>query len=237
MFGMSHEKYDPFDNAFDSGDSGRFIEDAILDDLACERVIISGSGSKRKLSGSSTGSNNKARKLSAVFLGIQPDAQQNASEQTQVKAEASAKEGAASEVRSYPNMQEPSRISKRSNWSHVEEVFLVGAVMERFFRAGSLTSKATKADDRDSNECWADIKGIYDYAWRVHADRANTRVPMDRPANTLSRHYKVMKSKLSDVRTSAGSNFRDYYNEFQEVYGFQSISLAEAGGSRSSASN
>lgn len=236
MFGMSHEKCDPYDNPFDSGDGGRFIEDAILDDLACERVIISGSSSKRKLSASSAESATKSRKLSAVFVGLQPESQL-ASEPAQIKQEPAAKATTTAERRTFPNVQEPSRISRRSNWSHVEEVFLVGAVMERFFRAGSLTSKSNKGEDGDSNECWADIKGIYDFAWRVHSDRSNTRAPMERSANTLSRHYKVMKSKLSDLRTSGGKNFRDYYNEFQEIYDFRAISLASAGGSTSTPPN
>ena len=237
MFGMSQEKCDPYDNPFDSGDGGRFIEDAILDDLACERVIISSSGSKRKFSGSSSGSNTKPRKLSAVFVGIQPEASPAANEPAQLKVEASPKGESTSAVRTFPNVQEPSRISRRSNWSHAEEVFLVGAVMERFFRAGSLTSKSNKGEDGDGNECWADIKAIYDLAWQIHSDRSNTRAPMERSANTLSRHYKVMKAKLSDARTSGGKNFRDYHNEFQEAYAFQGVSLASASSAASKSPN
>lgn len=117
--------------------------------------------------------------------------------------------------------------TNRTNWSHKEEVFLIGAVLERFFRVGSLSSKPnSQPKSKDSNECWDDIKDIYDVAWRNHSIITNIPAPYERSANALARHYKVMKSNLNKPGYE-GKSLREYWDEFHQVYNFQNNLLEE----------
>lgn len=108
----------------------------------------------------------------------------------------------------------------RTSWSHKEEVFLVGAVLERFFTVGSLSSKPGKQKKDGGvgqNECWEDIKHIYDRAWDNHACIAAIEPPYERSSGALARHYKVMKAILNKD-DNIGKTFRQYWNEFHEEY-------------------
>ena len=117
--------------------------------------------------------------------------------------------------------------TNRTNWSHKEEVFLIGAVLERFFRVGSLSSKPNaQPRSKDSNECWDDIKDIYDIAWSNHSMITNIPAPYERSANALARHYKVMKSNLNKP-SYEGKSLRGYWDEFQNVYNIQNDLLEE----------
>lgn len=117
--------------------------------------------------------------------------------------------------------------TNRTNWSHKEEVFLIGAVLERFFRVGSLSSKPnSQPKTKDSNECWDDIKDIYDIAWQNHSMITNIPAPYERSANALARHYKVMKSNLNKPGYE-GKSLRGYWDEFHDVYNFRNSLLDE----------
>ena len=119
-------------------------------------------------------------------------------------------------------------------WTHEEEVFLVGAVMDRFFRRGSLSS--TRGSDKTgSDDCWPCIKMAYDRAWDNYC-RVNDAVqrPTERTANHLARRYKVMKIRLaaSDMKGESSVSFREYYNEWETKFNVNNILLRKEGESQ-----
>lgn len=105
------------------------------------------------------------------------------------------------------------------SWAHEEEVFLVGAVMDRFFRRGSLSS-TRGTEDTGTDDCWAFIKASYDKAWEKYTLRTGEKKPTERSVAALSRHYKVMKARISaaDLQGDSSESFREYYNEFEMMY-------------------
>lgn len=119
-------------------------------------------------------------------------------------------------------------------WTHEEEVFLVGAVMDRFFRRGSLSS--TRGSDKTgSDDCWPCIKMAYDRAWDNYC-RINDAVqrPTERTANHLARRYKVMKIRLaaSDMKGETSVSFREYYNEWESKFNVNNRLLRKEGESQ-----
>ena len=105
------------------------------------------------------------------------------------------------------------------SWAHEEEVFLVGSVMDRFFRRGSLSS-TRGTEDTGTDDCWAFIKASYDKAWEKYTLRTGEKKPTERSVAALSRHYKVMKARISaaDLQGDSSESFREYYNEFEMLY-------------------
>lgn len=109
------------------------------------------------------------------------------------------------------------------SWPHIEEVFLIGAVMERFFTRGSLSSSKKK---EDGEHCWTSIKNIYDHAWKTHLARTgDTREFLCRSANALARHYKVMKERIMHNQYSENRDFRQFYFEWENRYNKDNVLL------------
>mmetsp|Transcript_5734 Transcript_5734/g.6925 ORF Transcript_5734/g.6925 Transcript_5734/m.6925 type:complete len:348 (+) Transcript_5734:231-1274(+) len=109
--------------------------------------------------------------------------------------------------------------SRWKSWSREEEIFLVGAVMDRFFKRGSLSS--TRADDNGTDDCWSYIKAKYDLAWKNYEARTGKTIPPERSMNALSRHYKVMKARISQADNEAddnGEDFRTFFDEWEQMY-------------------
>jgi len=109
--------------------------------------------------------------------------------------------------------------SRWKSWSREEEIFLVGVVMDRFFKRGSLSS--TRADGKANDDCWSYIKAKYDEAWTSYQAISNKTIPQERSLNALSRHYKVMKARISQADMKGDNNIEDfgsYYEEFQHSY-------------------
>lgn len=106
---------------------------------------------------------------------------------------------------------------KWKSWSHEEKTFLVGAVVDRFFRIGSLSSR--KSGDSDG-DCWNFIKSTYDTYWDKYTSHTGIKRPCERTAPALSRHYKVMKAKISsnDQKGITRYTFRDFYKDFELIY-------------------
>lgn len=107
--------------------------------------------------------------------------------------------------------------SKWKSWSRIEETFLVGAVMERFFKRGSLSSS------RGDDDCWLFIKETYDLAWEKYEALDGEQIPRVRSQQALSRHYKVMKTKFAEkigdeVVRDDPVTFRDYFCEWEQHY-------------------
>lgn len=124
--------------------------------------------------------------------------------------------------------------SPKMDWTHQEELFLVGSVIERFLRTGSLASRNTvpkgsgaaiTGDKNRSNKAWLEIKYIYDFAWEVYLNATYpvTTIRGERTATSLLRHFKVMKKKLVSRGESSKSRYgeptiRSLYYEFQKKY-------------------
>uniref|UniRef100_A0A7S3PH89 Uncharacterized protein n=1 Tax=Aplanochytrium stocchinoi TaxID=215587 RepID=A0A7S3PH89_9STRA len=109
-----------------------------------------------------------------------------------------------------------------NSWSHEEEVFLVAAVMDRFFRRGSLAS-ATKGQGTGNTDCWEDIKAYYDKAcnaWTALEENRGTARPVQRSTSALCRHFKIMKVRASegDVNGTKSGNFRVFLREWDNKY-------------------
>eukprot|EP00511_Aplanochytrium_stocchinoi_P006379 CAMPEP_0204824936 /NCGR_PEP_ID=MMETSP1346-20131115/2913_1 /ASSEMBLY_ACC=CAM_ASM_000771 /TAXON_ID=215587 /ORGANISM="Aplanochytrium stocchinoi, Strain GSBS06" /LENGTH=338 /DNA_ID=CAMNT_0051952373 /DNA_START=412 /DNA_END=1428 /DNA_ORIENTATION=+ len=102
--------------------------------------------------------------------------------------------------------------SRWKSWSREEEIFLVGAVMDRFFKRGSLSS--TRADDNGTDDCWSYIKAKYDTAWKNYEARTGKSAPPERSMNALSRHYKVMKARISQADMEGEENSDDFRTFF-----------------------
>lgn len=117
--------------------------------------------------------------------------------------------------------------SRWKSWTREEEVFLVGAVMDRFFKRGSLSS--TRADESNSDDSWSVIKNYYETAWKNYYMKTGIAIPTDRPANALSRHYKVMKARISQSDISGGEseNFRTYFDEWESIYNVDNCLVSE----------
>ena len=106
---------------------------------------------------------------------------------------------------------------KWKSWSHEEKTFLVGAVVDRFFRIGSLSSRKSADSDGD---CWNFIKATYDAYWDKYTSHTGIERPCERTAAALSRHYKVMKAKISsnDQKGITRYTFREFYKDFELIY-------------------
>ena len=116
---------------------------------------------------------------------------------------------------------------KWRSWPHIEEVFLIGAVMERFFTRGSLSS--SKKNKADGERCWTNIRKIYDHAWKRYGEteERKTEKPFSfttRPANALARHYKVMKER---VIHGNDKTFLEYYEEWEKYYNYNNCLLRD----------
>eukprot|EP00924_Labyrinthula_sp_SR-Ha-C_P001303 augustus_masked-scaffold_7-processed-gene-19.105-mRNA-1 protein AED:1.00 eAED:1.00 QI:0/-1/0/0/-1/1/1/0/369 len=123
-----------------------------------------------------------------------------------------------------------------NSWTHIEEVFLVGAVCTRWFTTGSLAPTRNKSkaradqteiepdlvDQRDPTklDSWEAIKGIYDRNWQNHCRLKHLPLPAERTASALGRHFKIMKSKLS-----AKISFREYYLEWEMKYNIDAFNI------------
>mmetsp|Transcript_10924 Transcript_10924/g.12511 ORF Transcript_10924/g.12511 Transcript_10924/m.12511 type:complete len:344 (-) Transcript_10924:85-1116(-) len=82
------------------------------------------------------------------------------------------------------------------SWIHLEEVMLIGCVVERFLKFGSLVSVRKKGENGvEVDDCWQDIKSCYDNAWEIYQQKSGESRPCERSSNALSRHYKVMKAR------------------------------------------
>lgn len=110
-----------------------------------------------------------------------------------------------------------------NSWSLDEEVLLVGIVVDRFIKRGSLVSARSKGS-RD-NDCWTTIKRTYDLAWSRFEESSGTKQPTQRTLNALCRHYKVMRSKFEQVIHELLDRGSDSINAGEE--GLQNISLSQ----------
>lgn len=106
-----------------------------------------------------------------------------------------------------PRSNSESEIRTRAPlWTDQEEIFLVGAVMRRFFKYGSLASSR-----KTENDVWDSIKLSFDQMVRDHG-RVDQAV---RSKNALSRHFKFMKSTQNPERPK----FYELYKKYEERYG------------------
>mmetsp|Transcript_22603 Transcript_22603/g.27658 ORF Transcript_22603/g.27658 Transcript_22603/m.27658 type:complete len:511 (+) Transcript_22603:23-1555(+) len=126
----------------------------------------------------------------------------------------------------YDEQKERKMNTTRCNsWSETEEVLLVGAVMDRFLNNGSLTiarKRATDAKDNDSDPCWSSIKLGYETAWANYTRYESMLAPnpptgakpvmTPRTVNALSRHFKIMRTRI------AGSRGKERLNYFYEKW-------------------
>lgn len=138
--------------------------------------------------------------------------------------------GEASTASSLVSDTNPSSSNHFKCWSIMEEIFLVGVVMDRFFRRGALTA----ANHEDG--CWTEIKHLYDQAWTRYNTLHNKEIPAKRSMKALARHYKVMKSKITqaDIKGDRSSNFRAYLKQWEEVYNVDQCLLSSCSPSGSS---
>lgn len=81
---------------------------------------------------------------------------------------------------------------QNTQWSALEETFLVGAVMDWFFRHGSLTPARKGGGGKMS--VWDFIKKTFDDWMHRYAVRSGKPKPQGRSAKALNRHYKSMKT-------------------------------------------
>lgn len=97
-----------------------------------------------------------------------------------------------------------------NSWTHVEEVFLVGAIMSRWFLRGSLSPnrKENKGDN-----CWEEIRQNYESSWDEYCTRSGVTRPLHRTSSALTRHFKIMKMNLEK-----GQSLRDFYLEWELRY-------------------
>lgn len=100
-------------------------------------------------------------------------------------------------------------------WSKEEEIFLVGAVLDRFFARGSLSSTKQENADTSKKNCWDTIKATYDSCFRKYSAQVGTPIPPMRTENALSRHYKVMKERSLSKNHKNSVNFRALYEEWE----------------------
>lgn len=103
-------------------------------------------------------------------------------------------------------------------WSHEEEVFLVGAVLERFFSRGSLSSTKKESAGSKNSNCWETIKKTYDASFRKFTDLSGQQCPPERTENALSRHYKVMKERSLGKTQKNRVSFKKLYDEWETKY-------------------
>ena len=94
---------------------------------------------------------------------------------------------------------------QNTQWSALEETFLVGAVMDWFFRHGSLTPARKGGSGKKS--VWDFIKKTFDDWMYKYAIRSGKPTPQGRSAKALNRHYKSMK-------TSKNPGFYQLYKKF-----------------------
>lgn len=109
--------------------------------------------------------------------------------------------------------------SRVNSWTHIEEVFLIGAVMTRWFNRGSLAPSREKSTQGD--DCWEEIRVHYETKWDEYCKKTGYAVPTPRSATALTRHFKIMKIKLSEPSTTF--NLRDYYLEYELKYNFDAF--------------
>uniref|UniRef100_A0A7S3PIE9 Uncharacterized protein n=1 Tax=Aplanochytrium stocchinoi TaxID=215587 RepID=A0A7S3PIE9_9STRA len=121
---------------------------------------------------------------------------------------------------SSPTKSDNSKTSQRVNaWGHEEEVILVGAVTDRWLKRGSLAmsrEKGKKEKNSMEDDCWVDIKKTYDKNWEDYIQAGGTVRPPQRSCNALSRHFKVMKARMTEAGND--DDFRKYYFEWEAKY-------------------
>lgn len=110
-----------------------------------------------------------------------------------------------------------------NSWSHEEEVFLVVAVLDRFFRRGSLASAGRGSASQGGGDCWGEIQQLYERICKVWASQAENRIKpplISRSASALCRHFKIMKVRAveGDKNGSKAGNFRKYLREWDTIY-------------------
>lgn len=109
-----------------------------------------------------------------------------------------------------------------NSWSHEEEVFLVVAVLDRFFRRGSLASSGKSANSQGV-DCWAEIKNLYDRICAAWANLPENKIKpplITRSTSALCRHFKIMKVRAvdGDQTGSHSGNFRTYLREWDNRF-------------------
>lgn len=110
-----------------------------------------------------------------------------------------------------------------NSWSHEEEVFLVVAVLDRFFRRGSLASSGKSNTKAQGADCWGEIKELYDTictAWMQLPENVVKPELILRSTTALCRHFKIMKVRAveGDKNGTHTGNFRKYLREWDTIY-------------------
>lgn len=98
---------------------------------------------------------------------------------------------------------------QNTQWSELEETFLVAAVMDWFFRHGSLTPARKKG--AGPGTVWTFIKEKFDTWLVTYANIFGRALPHHRSSKALSRHYKTMK-------THENPRFYQLYKTFVSQY-------------------
>lgn len=99
------------------------------------------------------------------------------------------------------------QVQQGYKWSKEEEAFLVGAVMQRFFSYGSLTSSRRTEEDN----VWEYIKNVFDERREKYSQAIGKLPPRERTQNALQRHWKLMKS-------SSNRSFYSLYKLWEKLY-------------------
>lgn len=112
-----------------------------------------------------------------------------------------------------------------NSWSHVEEVFLVGAVMDRWFKRGSLspTRKIVKVD------CWEEIRQTYQNRMTNYSIENGLQFAVNRATTALSRRFKILKATSSKDLRNLYLEWEIKYNEddFASVAKVHQVSLTK----------
>mmetsp|Transcript_3819 Transcript_3819/g.4283 ORF Transcript_3819/g.4283 Transcript_3819/m.4283 type:complete len:330 (-) Transcript_3819:235-1224(-) len=105
--------------------------------------------------------------------------------------------------------------NKNKNWSELEEILLVGVVFDRFFSQGSLSNGGKKKRDA----IWDVLQQRFCALLKAYAKRNQTSGEfVERSPMAISRHYKVMKSRVSksrDSETDDPIDFRKYFKAYE----------------------
>lgn len=105
-----------------------------------------------------------------------------------------------------------------SRWCYHEEILHEGKVSRDITTQHNSTFTLNKLGcsltSSTSEDCWETIKAYYDRAWKIYSEKEKVRTPQERTKESLGRHFKFMKAKLSKRDTSA-RHLRHYFTEWE----------------------
>ena len=116
--------------------------------------------------------------------------------------------------------QKSRRQTRCNSWSRLEDVVLVGILIRKFVRKGSLFGEKEPGEKPEQRSCWREVKLLNDGIWGRLESVGITR-PRQRVQTALSRRFKVIKASLETVRLKGGPSVRpticELYEDFQKL--------------------